>query len=288
MIKFHLADQIAMRMYSAWEDYDQYLKIKSYIQQYKEKPIVERRKDYYSDEYNGVIGDEITFEDDVYSDERDWHSITLSFGVSDYGYDVGKLLEVKFNFRCKHGDLLYKKEGKAELHYNIKGSRYNENRSVSLLTGDLITKWTGTERRGVNYKMTNRWSDTRRTVNFTTYMLDFRAWVKRETNKVQAEQRREVFLLDSRNKLQERFPNCEVYTADKISTTYGSNGYPAKRYGHCNVVVKYPNGSQIIYDLSSACAGNLVFKGVYDNEYVKAEHNEEHFIELFKKQNDDS
>ena len=26
----------------------------------------------------------------------------------------------------------------------------------------------------------------------------------------------------------------------------------------------------------------------YDSEYVKAEYNEEHFIEFFKKQNDDS
>jgi len=288
MMKFHLSDQIAMHMYSAWEDYDEYLKIKSFIQQFKEKPIVEKRKDYYTKEFNGVIGNEVTFDDDVWSDDRDNHSITLSFGVSSYGYDVGKLLEVTFKFRCEHGGLLYKQKGEAKLHYNIKGSRYNENKSVSLLSGDLITKWSGTERKVMNYKMTNRWSETRRTVNFTTYILDHREWVARETNKVQTEQRREVFLLDSKKKLQEKFPNCEVYTSDKTSTTYGGNGYPVKRYGDCNVIVKYPNGSKIIYDLSSACSGDLVFKGAFDSEYVKAEHNEEHFIELFKNQNDDS
>ena len=136
--------------------------------------------------------------------------------------------------------------------------------------------------------MTNTWSETRRTVNFTTYILDHREWVARETNKVQTEQRQKVFLLDSKRQLQEKFPNCEVYTSDKTGTTYGSNGYSVKRYGDCNVIVKYPNGSKIIYDLSSACTGSLVFKGAFDSEYVKAEHNEEHFIELFKKQNDDS
>jgi hypothetical protein len=275
-------------MYSAWEDYNKYLKIKSFIQQYKEKPIVERRKDYYTDEFNGVIGDEITFEDDVWSADRDRHSITLSFGVSSYGYTVGKMLEVTFNFRDANQGLLYKKEGKAKLHYDIKGSKYNENRSVNLLTGDLVTKWRGTEWKVVNYKMTNTWSETRRTVNFTTYILDHREWVARETNKVQTEQRQKVFLLDSKRQLQEKFPNCEVYTSDKTGTTYGSNGYSVKRYGDCNVIVKYPNGSKIIYDLSSACTGSLVFKGAFDSEYVKAEHNEEHFIELFKKQNDDS
>jgi hypothetical protein len=288
MIKYHLSDQLAMRMYSAWGDYDEYLKIKSFIQQFKEKPIVERRKDYYTDEFNGVIGNEISFEDDVWSDDRDSHSITLSFGVSSYGYTVGKLLEVTFNFRDTNRGLLYKQKGEAKLHYNIKGSRYDENKSVSLLTGDLVTRWTGTERKVVNYKMTNRWSETRRTVNFTTYILDHRQWVKSEKDRVQTEQRREVFLLESKRKLQEKFPKCEVYTADKTGTTYGSNGYSVKRYGHCNVIVKYPNGSKIIYDLSNACTGDLVFRGAFDSEYVKAEHNEEHFIELFKKQNDDS
>ncbi len=286
MIKYHLCDQLAMRMYSAWEDYDEYLKIKSFIQQYKEKPIVERRKDWYTDEYNGVIGNEITFEDDVWSNDRDTHSITLSFGVSGYGYTVGKLLEVTFNFRDANRGLLYKQKGEAKLYYSIKGSRYDEDKSVSLLTGNLVTKRSGYDRKVVNYKMTNRWSETRRTVNFTTYMLDHRAWVKTETQKVQAEQRREVFLLESKRKLQEKFPNCKVYTSDKSSTTYGSNGYPAKRYGHCNLIVKYPNDSKIIYDLSHACQGDLVFKGAFDSEYVKEEHNEQHFIELFGKQND--
>ena len=287
MIRYHLSDQLAMRMYSAWEDYDKYLKIKSFIQQFKEKPIKEKRKNYYTDEFNGVIGNEISFEDDVWSDDAYTHSITLSFGVSDYGYEAGKLLEVTFNFRCNHGDLLYKQEGKATLRYNIKGSRYNENQSVNLLTGKLVTEWSHAESKlkVKNYKMTDRWGESRRDVNFTTFILNHREWVKTETQRVQTAKRREVFLLDSRNKLQEKFPNCEVYTADKTSTTYGSNGYPIKRYGHCNVIVKYPNGSKIIYDLHSACTGDLVFKGAFDNEYVKAEHNEEHFIELFGKQN---
>ena len=119
MIKYHLADQIAMRMYSAWEDYDQYLKIKSFIQQFKEKPIKEKRKDWYTDKYNGVIGNEITFEDDAWSDDNDWHSITLSFGVSDYGYDVGKLLEVTFNFRDAEQGLLYNKPCSASLKLKV-------------------------------------------------------------------------------------------------------------------------------------------------------------------------
>ena len=288
MIKFHLSDQIAMHLYSAWEDYDQYLKIKTFIQQFKDKPIVEKRKDYYSDEFNGVIGNEITFDDDVWSDNRDRHSLTLSFGVSSYGYDVGKLLEVTFNFKCEHGDLLYKQKGEAELHYNIKGSRYNENKSVSLLTGNLVTKWSGTERKVVNYKLTNRWGETRRDVNFTTYILNHREWVARETNKIQTEQKQEVFLRDSINKLKEKFPNCEVYTSDKTSTTYGKNGYSVTRYGDCNLIVKYPNESKIIYDLYNATQGNLSWTGAYDSEYVKAEHDEKHFIELFKKQNNDS
>ena len=289
MIKFHLSDHIAMRMYSAWEDYDKYLKVKTFIEKYKETPIVERRKDYYTDEFNGVIGNEITFDDDVWSDDRDRHSLTLSFGVSGYGYTVGKLLDVTFNFRCEHGDLLYKQKGEIELHYNIKGSRYDENKSVSLLTGELRKKYvSGVGYKIVNYKLTDRWSETRRNVNFTTYILNHREWVARETNKVQTEKRREVFLSDSGTKLQEKFPNCEVYYGDKTSTTYGSNGYPVKRYGYCNVIVKYPNGSKIIYDMASACEGRLSFRGAFDNEHEKAEHDEEYFIELFKKQNDDS
>ena len=183
MIKFHLADQLAMHMYSAWEDYDKYLKVKTFIEKYKETPIVERRKDYYTDEFNGVIGNEITFDDDVWSDDRDRHSLTLSFGVSSYGYDVGKLLEVTFNFRCEHGDLLYKQKGEIELHYNIKGSRYDENKSVSLLTGELRKKYvSGVGYKIVNYKLTDRWSETRRDVNFTTYILNHREWVARQTN----------------------------------------------------------------------------------------------------------
>lgn len=288
MIKFQLADQLAMIMYSSWERYDKYLRVKKFIQQYKETPIVEKRKDYYTDQYNGVIGNEVTFDDDVWSDDTDNHSITLSFGVSHYGYEVGKLLEVTFNFRDKHNGLLYKKEGEIKLHYHIEGSKYDEDKSVSLLSGELKTKWDGTERKDVNYKMPNRWGETRREVNFTTYILEHRQWVDRTTRQIQEEDKRKVYLRDSINKLQEKFPNCEVYTSDKTSTTYGNNGYSVKRYGDCNVIVKYPNGSKIIYDLSSACSGSLVFKGAYDSEYVKAEYNEEHFIKLFKNQNDDS
>jgi hypothetical protein len=117
MIKFQLADQLAMNMYKSWEGYDKYLKVKKFIQQYKETPIVEKRRDYYNDEYNGVLGKEVTFDDDVWSDTRDSHSITLSFGVSSYGYEEGKLLEVTFNFRDADKGLLYKKEGSAKLHY---------------------------------------------------------------------------------------------------------------------------------------------------------------------------
>ena len=119
-------------------------------------------------------------------------------------------------------------------------------------------------------------------------MLNHREWVETQTRKIQTEQKQEVYLRDIITLLKKKFPNCEVYTSDKTSTTYGSNGYSVKRYGHCNVIVKYPNGSYILYDLCSASQGDLSFKGAYDSEYEKAEYNEKHFTELFKKQNDDS
>ena len=174
MIKFHLADQIAMHMYSAWEDYDKYQKVKTFIQQFNETPIVEKRRNYYTNsDYNGVLQkDEVKFDDDVWSADRDRHSIILSFGVSSYGHDVGKLLEVTFNFVDADRGLLYKQKGEINLHYHVEGSRWDENRTLSLLTGELKKKYvSGLGNKIVNYQLEDKFGETSRKVNFTTCLL---------------------------------------------------------------------------------------------------------------------
>ena len=127
--------------------------------------------------------------------------------------------------------LLYKQKGEINLHYHVEGSRWDENRTLSLLTGELKKKYvSGLGNKIVNYQLEDKFGETSRKVNFTTYMLNHREWVETQTRKIQTEQKQEVYLRDIITLLKKKFPNCEVYTSDKTSTTYGSNGYSVKRY----------------------------------------------------------
>jgi len=294
MIKCELADRVASNLNDSWSEYNKYSRVKNVIKKYRETPIVEHRRDHkWNTEFNGVIGkNEVVFEDDSDSSSNE-HNITLNY--SRYNREG---MNVSLTFRLKepnHDGLLYIKKGAITYRYSMdkefqmdySGSPYPCEKNL-LRYGELTKKMVDGMYRDVNYKLDNVWGESTRKVNFSTYILDARRYVKDTNARYRSNQKAKVLLRDSISQLQEKFPNCEVYTSGKMDMTYGVNGYSWKRYGDCNLIVKFPNGSKIAYDVCDASQGTLKFRGAFDSEYVKAEHNEEHFIKLFKNQNDDS
>ena len=294
MIKCELADRIASNLHNAWIDYNKYIRVKNVIEKYRETPIVEQRRDHkWNTEFNGVLGkNEVVCEDDSDYGTANEHNITLNY--STYS-SAGMNVSLTFKLKADNDGLLYMKKGAIRYRYSMdkefqmdySGSNYPCEKNL-LSYGELTKKMVDGVYRDVNYKLDSSWGETTRKVNFSTYILDARRYVKNTNERYQSDQKAKVLLRDSIKQLQEKFPNCEVYTTGKMTMTYGVNGYVWKRYGDCNLIVKFPNGSKIVYDVQDACEGSLKFRGAFDNEYVKAEYNEEHFIELFQKQNDDS
>ena len=295
MIKCELADRIASNLHDCWNDYTHYIRVKNVIEKYRETPIVEQRRDHkWNTEFNGVLGkNEVVCEDDSDYGTANEHNITLNYS----GYNT-EGMNVSLTFRLRepnHDGLLYMKKGAITYRYSMdkefqmdySGSNYPCQKNL-LSYGELTKKMVDGMYRDVNYKLDSSWGEATRKVNFSTYILDARRYVKNTNARYQSNQKAKVLLRDSISQLQEEFPKCEVYTTGKMDMTYGVNGYVWKRYGDCNLIVKFPNGSKIAYDVCDACQGSLTFRGAFDNEYVKAEYNEEHFIKLFQKQNDDS